>query len=121
MGPFDESLLVYEDWEFLIRLSRKFDFQHIAKITGEYRRRDDNSNILEQERYLENEQVVKRRFMQDRDTIFDEKFKRIFQQQHQYNQCDAAGFAFTESAGGGAKTHCPPATGSSTFTHGEKV
>lgn len=86
VGPFDESLLVYEDWEFLIRLSRKFDFQHIAKITGEYRRRDDNSNILEQERYLENEQVVKRRFMQDRDTIFDEKFKRIFQQQHQYNQ-----------------------------------
>lgn len=78
VGPFDESLSVYEDWEFLIRLSRKFEFKHVATVTGEYRRRDDNSNILEQESYPENEKVVKRRYRDDRDAIFDEKFKSTF-------------------------------------------
>lgn len=81
VGPFDESLHVYEDWEFLIRLSRKFDFLHIAKITGEYRRRDDNSNILEQDAYLENERVVKRRYRDDRHAVFDPIFKSTFQYQ----------------------------------------
>ena len=80
VGPFDESLLVYEDWEFLIRLSRKFSFKHIPKVTGEYRRRDDNSNILEQPSYPVNERVVKRRFRDERDAAFDPIFKLTFQQ-----------------------------------------
>ncbi len=86
VGPFDESLLIYEDWEFLIRLSRKFPFQHIRKITGEYRRRDDNSNILEKESYPFNERVVKRRYMEDRHAAFDPIFKRTFQQQREIRQ-----------------------------------
>lgn len=83
VGPFDESLSVYEDWEFLIRLSRKYPFQHIAKITGEYRRRDDNSNILERESYPSNERIVKRRYRENRDARFDDIFKRTFQQQRE--------------------------------------
>ncbi len=86
VGPFDESLLVYEDWEFLIRLSRKFPFQHIRAITGEYRRRDDNSNILERDRYQANEAVVKRRYRNGRDAIFDKIFKQIFQQRREIQQ-----------------------------------
>ncbi|MBN2330027.1 MAG: glycosyltransferase [Candidatus Omnitrophica bacterium] len=82
-GPFDESLTIYEDWEFLIRLSRKFPFQHIAKVTGEYRRRDDNSNIRESEQYPINERVVKRRYRDERHAAFDPIFKRTFQQQRQ--------------------------------------
>jgi len=81
VGPFDESLLIYEDWEFLIRLSRKFPFQHVRTITGEYRRRDDNSNLLEQDTYRANDRVVKRRYRDDRDAAFDEIFKRTFKQQ----------------------------------------
>lgn len=81
VGPFDESLSVYEDWEFLLRLSRKFDFVHIRETTGEYRRRDDNSNILEQDSYRANERTVKRRFRRDRDQAFDAIFKRTFQLQ----------------------------------------
>lgn len=78
VGPFDESLLVYEDWEYLIRLSRKFAFQHVAVVTGEYRRRDDNSNLKEQESYIENEKVVKRRYQDDRNAVFDPIFKSTF-------------------------------------------
>lgn len=78
VGPFDESLLVYEDWEYLIRLSRKYDFKHVAVVTGEYRRRDDNSNIKEQESYLENEKVVKRRYQAERSRVFDPIFKSTF-------------------------------------------
>lgn len=86
VGPFDESLTIYEDWEFLIRLSRKFPFHHIARITGEYRRRDDNSNILESGQYPINERVVKRRYRDDRDAAFDAIFKRTFQQQREIRQ-----------------------------------
>ncbi len=86
VGPFDESLLVYEDWEFLIRLSRKFDFYHIRQVTGEYRRHGDNSNLIEQEAYHENERVVKRRYRQERDRIFDGIFKSTFQHQREMRQ-----------------------------------
>lgn len=86
VGPFDESLTVYEDWEFLIRLSRKFDFQHIRKVTGEYRRRNDNSNILEQESYQANDRTVKRRYRRERDAAFDAIFKSTFQKQRETRQ-----------------------------------
>ncbi|RJP34401.1 MAG: glycosyltransferase [Candidatus Omnitrophota bacterium] len=89
VGPFDESLLIYEDWEFLIRLSRKFPFRHVRKITGEYRRRDDNSNILEQSAYPFNERVVKRRYGDDRNAAFDPIFKRTFQQQREIRELSA--------------------------------
>lgn len=89
VGPFDESLLIYEDWEFLIRLSRKFQFKHIPVITGEYRRRDDNSNILEQDSYPVNEQVVKRRYRDDRSVVFDPIFKRTFQLQRDLRNATA--------------------------------
>ena len=36
-GPFDESLPVFEDWDFLIRLSETSDFVHLARTTCEYR------------------------------------------------------------------------------------
>ncbi|HVR28677.1 MAG TPA: PIG-L family deacetylase [Thermoanaerobaculia bacterium] len=36
-GPFDESLEFFEDWDLLIRLSRLARFQHLARVTCEYR------------------------------------------------------------------------------------
>ncbi len=35
-GVFDESLEVFEDWDFIIRLSQKFALTHIKETTGEY-------------------------------------------------------------------------------------
>lgn len=86
VGPFDESLAILEDWEFLIRLSRVFPFHHIPKITGEYRRRDDNSNIRESGAYPVNERIIKRRYRNERDALFDKIFKRTFQQQRELRQ-----------------------------------
>jgi len=78
VGLFDETLTVFEDWDFLIRLSRKYDFLHIAKITGEYRRWDDNSNMVERERYPEAEKIIQERYKNERNAIFDEVFKSTF-------------------------------------------
>jgi LmbE family N-acetylglucosaminyl deacetylase len=36
-GPFDPSLPFFEDWDFLIRLSALALFQHLARVTCEYR------------------------------------------------------------------------------------
>ncbi len=37
VGLFDESLPFFEDWDFIIRLSFKFRFIHIPRVTCEYR------------------------------------------------------------------------------------
>lgn len=34
---FDESLELFEDWDFWMRISRFFEFRHVDKITAEYR------------------------------------------------------------------------------------
>ncbi len=44
-GGFDESLPVLEDWDLWIRMSRLFDFAHIAKVTCEFRWRTDGSTM----------------------------------------------------------------------------
>ncbi len=45
IGLFDETLPAHEDWDIWIRLSFKYDFHHIKKITSEFRQRTDNSNL----------------------------------------------------------------------------
>ena len=37
VGPFDETLPFFEDWDFLIRLSALQPFHHLAQVTCEYR------------------------------------------------------------------------------------
>jgi hypothetical protein len=37
VGPFDESLQFFEDWDLLIRMSRRTRFQHLGVVTCEYR------------------------------------------------------------------------------------
>jgi LmbE family N-acetylglucosaminyl deacetylase len=37
VGRFDESLEFFEDWDLLVRLSRRVRFQHLARVTCEYR------------------------------------------------------------------------------------
>jgi len=36
-GPFDTELPFFEDWDFLIRLSRRCRFHHLRQVTCEYR------------------------------------------------------------------------------------
>ncbi len=88
IGLFDETLPVYEDWDFLIRLSRKYEFLHIPKITGEYRRRDDNSNMIERPRYDECGAIVRERYKDERNEIFDEIFKSTFRMKREMRAKD---------------------------------
>jgi len=43
VGYFDESLPVLEDWDLWIRISQKYEFYHIKKVTCEFTWRDDGS------------------------------------------------------------------------------
>jgi hypothetical protein len=36
-GPFDPELPIFEDWDFLIRLSRRLPLHHLRRVTCEYR------------------------------------------------------------------------------------
>ncbi len=44
VGSFDEGFDLFEDWDFLIRLSAARRFHHVAKVTAVYRVRNDGSN-----------------------------------------------------------------------------
>ncbi len=37
VGALDEELPIFEDWDYLIRLSRLCEFHHLARVTCEYR------------------------------------------------------------------------------------
>ena len=37
IGPFDTSFAFFEDWDYLIRLSSRVRFQHVPRVTCEYR------------------------------------------------------------------------------------
>lgn len=43
-GCFDEAFDLFEDWDFLIRLSERTRFHHLPAVTAVYRLRDDGSN-----------------------------------------------------------------------------
>lgn len=45
LGPHDETLPVLEDWDYWIRMSRKWDFVHVPKATAEVRWRANGANI----------------------------------------------------------------------------
>ena len=47
VGPVREDLPVFEDWEFLVRLSRLTPFVHVRKITCEYRHFPDSQTLGE--------------------------------------------------------------------------
>nr|CBX29991.1 hypothetical protein N47_D28000 [uncultured Desulfobacterium sp.] len=63
-GLFDESLGTHEDWELLIRLSRRYDFFHIKKITAEFRIRDDDTNMTDTKRadFLKTLKIIYQRY-----------------------------------------------------------
>lgn len=45
-GGFDETLACAEDWEMLLRLSERYDFEQIAQITTEVRVREDAADSV---------------------------------------------------------------------------
>ncbi len=50
VGLFDESLTTHEDWDLWIRMSRKYHFAHMRKVTCEYTWRTDGSSMSSEKR-----------------------------------------------------------------------
>lgn len=50
VGLFDESLTTHEDWDLWIRMSRKYNFAHIKKITCEFAWRTDSTSMSSEKR-----------------------------------------------------------------------
>ncbi|NWF64502.1 MAG: glycosyltransferase family 2 protein [Chloroflexi bacterium] len=46
VGPWNETLDRLEDYEFLIRLSSKYDFKHVKRVVSEYRFYGDSANSI---------------------------------------------------------------------------
>jgi glycosyltransferase involved in cell wall biosynthesis len=49
-GYFDESLYTHEDWDLWIRMSRRYEFFHLKKVTCEYTRRRDSTSLTGQKK-----------------------------------------------------------------------
>lgn len=59
-GFFDEQLSSHEDWDFWIRLSRNFKFNHLPEVTCEFRERLDASSMTGSRRadFLRTAQII---------------------------------------------------------------
>lgn len=64
VGLFDESLTTHEDWEMWIRLSRRFQFAHIKKVTCEFTSRTDGSTMSSSQRsdFLRTYAIILKRY-----------------------------------------------------------
>lgn len=71
-GGFDDSLSCYEDWEFLLRLSEKHEFRHIAKTTVEVRQRVDRVDNVSRRKLKDTEQAYETIYARHADALTDD-------------------------------------------------
>ncbi len=64
VGYFDETLHVLEDWDLWIRMSRKFPFAHLKKITAEYSWRDDTTTNTRRHEFVKAADYIKIKYSQ---------------------------------------------------------
>ncbi|MGB9499906.1 MAG: glycosyltransferase [Dissulfuribacterales bacterium] len=65
IGYFDESLPVLEDWDLWIRISQKYEFYHIKKVTCEFTWRDDGSTTTSAkiDQFAKYRQIITERYL----------------------------------------------------------
>ncbi|MEG4200422.1 DUF1796 family putative cysteine peptidase [Microcoleus sp. Pol12A5] len=66
VGLFDETLSTHEDWDLIIRLSRKFDIAHIKETTCEFTQRKDGTNTSSHNRadFTRTREIIFNRYRQ---------------------------------------------------------
>lgn len=64
VGYFDESLTTHEDLDMWIRLSHKFEFAHIPKVTSEFKEKNDGISVTSSSklRRLTNLELIYKRY-----------------------------------------------------------
>lgn len=45
VGYYNEHILRAMDWEYFIRLARRYEFRHVDQVTGEFRQKSDRSQM----------------------------------------------------------------------------
>lgn len=73
VGFFDETLKTHEDWELLIRFSRKYRLVHIPKATVEVRQRASADNMLRTIRLLDTFDLIYKRYPTRDETLRDQR------------------------------------------------
>lgn len=61
VGAFDDALPCLEDWDFLLRLSARFDFHPLDEVTADYRVRHANDSVTKRHPHLDAVKVLYRR------------------------------------------------------------
>ncbi|HBH60308.1 MAG TPA: hypothetical protein DDX85_00905 [Nitrospiraceae bacterium] len=63
-GLFDETLPVFEDWDLWIRMSRRFQMQHIKKTTAEFTWKNDGSTMTSsgQAEFVNTGRMIQKRY-----------------------------------------------------------
>jgi hypothetical protein len=82
VGGFDESLPVFEDWDVLIRLSRKWSFVWVPIITCEVRWKTDGTNmsVQHQKKFLTTQEHLYKKYqdlVKDREDLRAEQDKQL--------------------------------------------
>jgi len=66
VGTFDENFEIYEDWDFLIRLSRKIEFHKISRTSCEYRfqfgNKIDDSTLLSRKKAAQMRTLIYKKY-----------------------------------------------------------
>lgn len=88
LGGFDTRFDLFEDWEFLIRLSARGDFRHIPKVTCEIRHFEGNqSAVLEAPEGSKAFREAKRRVWDvHRDQLSDDVLLNVYERQKRRNR-----------------------------------
>jgi hypothetical protein len=64
---FDETLPVLEDWDLWIRLSRRYAFVHVPRVTCRFTVRTDGSSVTTERlrTFADTEQLLRRRYQRE--------------------------------------------------------
>jgi glycosyltransferase involved in cell wall biosynthesis len=81
VGQFDEGIDLLEDWDFVIRLSRRFPFHHVRRVTSEYRFRVSagagNAMIAQREDVLASQLALYERYPVSDELLRQERSDQI--------------------------------------------
>ncbi|HBG26629.1 MAG: hypothetical protein A2Y10_04680 [Planctomycetes bacterium GWF2_41_51] len=83
-GYFDESLATHEDLDMWIRLSHWYDFAHIAKVTSEFKEKNDDISQTgsNKQRRLTNLELIYKRYSQWASPKIQYLQKRVLQRMY---------------------------------------